>query len=334
MKTHKLIITFLGLGLLFSCSKDNNDPQLQPEIPKVTTVYVGGIQIINSLERATIWKNGIAELLPTGTTNLSRVNAIYVDEDIVYAVGYEYFPNESRGQATLWKNNEKITLQTIDSEAFSISSYKGSIYISGRSNKIATLWKITNNNIEISALAQIGPSIAKSIIKNDNGLFVAGQISIYGWTASNNFPLLFNLPSVAESFFIRGIDEFVAVNFNSGGLVTAKILKNGIVQNALVANTEIFSINGDGAAIYAAGIATTTSGITKATLWENNISKTLSQKTSIAKSVFCSNGIVYTAGSEYDIDFDAYSARLWINGAVKVLSNNLSFANAVFVTEK
>lgn len=333
MQILKYFLSIIFSIVLFSCSNDKTTVEKE----KITTVYVGGIQLINNLERATIWRNGVAQLLPTENANFSRVNAIYVDQDVIYAVGYEYFENavSGRGRATLWINNEKITLQTNDSEAYSISIYKGSIYIAGHSNLIATSWKVTNNIIEKTSLAQIGPSVAKSIIKNDNGLFVAGQISLYGWISSANFPLTFDQRSVAQSFFVQGNDEYVAVNFLDSNLKnTAKILKNGIVQNALVYNTEINSIYGNKTTIYAVGITTTLSGITKATIWENNISRPLSQKSSIATSVFCLNGIVYTCGFEYDTNFDSYSARLWTQGVLTELSNNPSFANAVFVTEQ
>ncbi len=331
MQILKYFLSITAAIVLFSCSNDKTTVEKE----KITTVYVGGLQIINNLERATIWKNGLAQLLPTGDANFSRVNAICVDQDVVYAVGYEYFANAVSGRATLWINNEKITLQTNDSEAYSISIYKGSIYISGHSNLIATSWKVTNNVVETTSLAQIGPSVAKSIIKNDNGLFVAGQISLFGWISSTNFPFTFDQRSVAESFFVQGNDEYVAVNFVDSNLkTTAKILKNGVVQNSLVYNTEINSIYGNKTTIYAVGITTTLSGITKATIWENNISRPLSQKSSLAKSVFCLNDIVYTSGSEYDTNFDNYSARLWTSGVLTELSNNPSCANAVFVTEK
>ena len=139
MKNQFKIISIVLITTIFSCSKDDSP---QPETPVVanpiTTVYVGGSQIINGFEKATIWKNGIAELLATEADNDSRVNSVCVVNNDVYAVGFENVSGDVF--ATLWKNGTKTTLSQVVSEAFSVSVKFNVAYIVGRSNNKATIW--------------------------------------------------------------------------------------------------------------------------------------------------------------------------------------------------
>lgn len=334
MKTSKTILLLAPLILFFSCSKDDSQ---QPESPKLTTVYVGGSQKINGKEKATIWKNGVAELLNTDLANASRVNSVLVSGNDVYAVGFEVILNENK--ATLWKNGVKTTLEDGFSEAYSIAVFKDKIYIVEQLYRNATLWINAAGNLVDNQLSSINPSIAKSVFLINDGSTVTG-ISIVGllgtnaWTFINNNETLFTNTSVAESVFVRGTDVFVVINNEFLNSKTASLQKNGVLQNTILSNTVMYSVYGDDQNIYAVGAINPNTVNARATIWENYIPKQLSQIYSQASSVFVLDKNVYVAGWQYNIDTAKYNASLWTNGTVQTLSSEDCQVKSVFVTVK
>ena len=208
MKNLFKIISIVLITIIFSCSKDDSP---QPETPVVanpiTTVYVGGSQIINGFEKATIWKNGIAELLATEADNDSRVNSVCVVNNDVYAVGFENVSGDVF--ATLWKNGTKTTLSQFTSEAFSVSVKFNVAYIVGRSENNAAIWLGDLLPFEFEELNSTTPSVAKSIFLTDNGtringLNIAGQVGQNAWFFFNSSinETIFTNNSKAESIFV------------------------------------------------------------------------------------------------------------------------------------
>lgn len=333
----KNLLLFCSIFLIISCSKNNDEPQPQQEIPKVTNIYIGGSQKIAGKEKATVWKNGVAQLLPTDANNDSRVNSVYVYNDIVYAVGFEIFPTEIR--ATLWKNGANITLEYGFSEAYSIAGFKDNIYIAGQFYRNATLWTNGSGNFVDTNLSSTDPSIAKSIfVTNDGttvtGVSIVGKIGTNAWTYINNNNTLLTNVSIAESVYVRGNDVFVAINNEFLDIKTASLQKNGVLQNTISSNTVMYSVHGDEQNIYAVGATNPNSVNARATIWENNIPKQLSQLYSQANSVFVIDKNVYVAGFEYDSNTAYYKAKLWINGKVQTISNKDCQTKSVFVTVK
>ena len=340
MKNLFKIISIVLITTIFSCSKDDSP---QPETPVVanpiTTVYVGGSQIINGFEKATIWKNGIAELLATEADNDSRVNSVCVVNNDVYAVGFENVSGDVF--ATLWKNGTKTTLSQFTSEAFSVSVKFNVAYIVGRSEYKATIWLGDLLPFEFEELNSTTPSVAKSIFLTDNGtringLNIAGQVGQNAWFFFNSSinETIFTNNSKAESIFVRGNDVFVAVNNSFSGITTASLLKNQVLQNTIASGTAMLSVYGDEQNIYAVGSTNPLSSSSRATIWENYVPKPLSTKFSLASSVFVINKVVYVAGLEYDSSTAFFNATLWINGVVKTLSTNYCNVKSVFVTVK
>lgn len=336
----KNLLIIISIFLITACSKDDNSSEQTLQEPaKITTVYVGGSQTISGLEKATIWKNGVAQLLPTGATNASRVNSVYIYNDIVYAVGFEVESNVNI--ATLWIDSLKIALSISASESYSISGYKNTVYICGQLDSKSVFWVAYNNSTEIFPLSSTPNSVAKSIFVTNNGTnatgtYFAGKIGSNAWTYANpaDITTIATNPSVAESVFVRGTDVFVAVNNQVLGFQTASLLKNGITQNAVASYTVMFSVHGDEQNIYAVGASNPNTVNSRAMIWENFIPKQLSQLYSQANSVFVANKNVYVAGQQYDSNSSKFKACLWINGTIQLLSNEKSETKSVFVTVK
>jgi hypothetical protein len=338
MKILKSILSIILIAFIFSCSKDDDAilPTIQ-EPAKITNIYIGGSQKIAGKERATIWKNGVAELLTTDASNASRVNSIYVYNDNVYAVGFEIFPTEIR--ATLWKNGANITLEYGFSEAYSIAGFKDNIYIAGQFYRNATLWTNGSGNFVDTNLSSIDPSFAKSIfLTNDvatvTGVSIVGKVGNNAWTYINNNNNLLTNTSTAESVYVRGNDVFVTINNEFLDIKTASLQKNGILQNTIASNTAMYSVYGDEQNIYAVGVINPNTVNARATIWENYIPKQLSQLYSQANSVFVADKNVYVAGFEYDSNTAHYKATLWINGKVQTISTEDCQTKSVFVTVK
>ncbi|WP_310554965.1 hypothetical protein [Flavobacterium sp.] len=341
MKILKLTFLIIILSVTFFCSKeDDSQPTKSIQEPvTITNVYVGGSQTINGLEKATIWKNGVAELLNTNLTNESKVNSVFVSGNDVYAVGFEVIVNSR--VATLWKNGTKIQLEGSFSEACSVSVFKDVVYISGQLVEKATFWVGINGVFEGNELSSNNNSVAKSIFAtNDglvvNGIYVAGKIGANAWTwiSPGYNETIFTTPSVAESIFVRGTDVFVVANYDNAGVLNAKILKNGTSQNSVVNNTAMYSVHGDNQNIYAVGATNPNSVNSRAMIWENFIPKELSPLFSMANSVFVADKNVYVAGNMYDFVSLKFKACLWTNGTIQTLSNEKSETKSVFVTVK
>ena len=334
----KNLLIICSIFLIFSCSKEDNSTQPTIQEPaKVTNIYIGGSQKINGKEKATIWKNGVAQLLATDADNSSRVNSVYVSGNDVYAVGFQVFPTVIR--AALWKNGDYITLEYNLSEAYSIQVFKDQIYIVGQFDNNATLWVNPNGNFGDSKLSSVYPSIAKSVfLSNDGstitGVSIVGLVGTSAWTYLNSNNFLFTNTSVAESVFVRGADVFVVINNEFLDIKTASLQKNGVLQNTISSNTVMYSVHGDDQNIYAVGAINPNTTNSKATIWENYIPKQLSQLYSQANSVIVSDKNVYVAGYEYDSNTAHYKATLWINGTVQTISTEDCQVKSVFVTVK
>ena len=325
------------MAFIFSCSKDDDAILEIKEPSKITDIYIGGSQKIAGKEKATIWKNGVVQLLATDADNSSRVNSVFLSGNDVYAVGFEVILNSN--VATLWKNGTKIQLEGSFSEAYSIAGFKDNIYIAGQINKNATLWTNGSGNFGGTNLSSIDPSIAKSIfLSNDGstvtGISIVGLIGTSAWTYINNNNTLLTNTSTAESVYVRGNDVFVAINNEFLDIKTASLQKNGVLQNTIASNTAMYSVHGDEQNIYAVGATNPNSVNARATIWENNIPKQLSLLYSQANSVFVIDKNVYVAGFEYNSDNAHYKATLWINGKVQTISTENCQTKSVFVTVK
>ena len=302
--------------------------------------YVAGYQYAtingSSTYRATLWKNGTAQTLSTGT---SQANSVFVSGNDVYVAGYQYatINGSTQDRATLWKNGTAQTLSSNESYAYDVFVSGSDVYVAGGNGGRATLWK----NGVAQTLSSSTSSQANSVFVSGNDVYVAGyryeSIDGYyhgwatlwknGWaeTLSSNA----RYATQANSVLVSGNDVYVAGYSNAeyGGYTRerATLWKNGVAQ-ILSINTssyassdsyayDIFVFGND---VYVAGKVGSTG-----TLWKNGTAQTTSYG-SVANSVFVFGSDVYVAGQL------SSGATLWKNSQSLTLSTS-GTAKSVFI---
>lgn len=111
--------------------------------------YVAGNQNnpTTGLAMATIWKNGNATTLTTGTASVGVATSAFVVGGDVYVAGYEQEDYYGGGPsfAKYWKNGTPVKLSTQSSAATGIAVFGNDVYVSGwennGTNNTAKYWK-------------------------------------------------------------------------------------------------------------------------------------------------------------------------------------------------
>jgi hypothetical protein len=137
--------------------------------------------------------------------------------------------------------------------------------------------------------------------------------------------------SRANAVFVLGDDVLVAGHEGKDGQEIAMLWRNGVEQRlGVAARSSAESVHASGEDVYAAGWEEAESGTPVATLWKNGTPERLSDKSSMAHSVFAHGCDVYVAGYAGERGYE--SAVLWKNGVAQVLSDSSSEALSVFVS--
>lgn len=300
-------------------------------IPEISAqnadVYVAGT--ING--KAVVWKNGIVNELQCETSRYYYIiaNAIYVNDNDVYVIGYTY---SNGGYYTLWKNGI--------ANDFPKGTYPKSICVSGNdvyiagSMKIgakydaAVIWK----NGEATYLTDgTGDALARSVSVVGNDVYVLGHDRYFDGINNNdkyikvwkNNVVISTIKSdiFPTSMYVNGTDVYV-----TGGDC---IWKNGIKtilggSDATYYTNSVFVANNT---VYVAGHRTS-GGITdQAQLWANGNA----QHTPNAAfySVFVYDNDVYVAGIQKTASI--WQPIVYKNGVITSLSNE-GEAEAIFVS--
>jgi len=95
-------------------------------------VYVVGVDGTTMYGNATLWKNGIPQILSSVTNSVA--NAVFVSNGDVYVAGTQY------SRATLWKNGVAQAFGTGDN-AYDVFVHGNDVYVVSRAANQATLWK-------------------------------------------------------------------------------------------------------------------------------------------------------------------------------------------------
>ena len=339
MKNLLKIISIVFITTVLACSKDNDS--LPPVIPKIETVYVGGILTdANGIDIPTIWINGVGQSLSVSAGNNGAVMSIFVDGNDVYAVGYEIYNNNAR--AIMWKNNIKTTLsQTIgNSYAKSIFVLDGKYYIVGNVAGVSTLWY---NNTEVA----IGNAntFANSLSIKNNKIYIAGTEFVTSTSTLNavlwknevslTYPIVFTKTTIENAASVNDVfydgTNLYSAGFKNLSQYTAKLWKNNSPSEQYGDYSEMFSVFINGQDVFATGSTGTSILNQKATIWKNNQPAQLSQNNSSANDVFATSNNVYVAGADANPN---NKSCIWKNGVLQILSDNSSAATSVFVTEK
>ncbi len=106
-------------------------------------VYVAGYEYNASVPCATIWKNGVKQILDDGTAGSSYAYGVSVSGDDVYATGYKMV--DLVRKAMVWKNGTPQTISETESWPNAIATRGDDVYVAGYAfnaaeQSIATLW--------------------------------------------------------------------------------------------------------------------------------------------------------------------------------------------------
>ena len=156
----KKSLFFISLILVSISCSDSDTISFGEEIIPDRNVYVAGYITDSSGESiACYWLNGKRVDLGSG-----EIADIVVDNDKVYAVGYDF-----GAAANYWIDSESYVLEGNDPEAYSIAVHNGDVYTAGRDNG-ACYWKNTQKN-KLSGGDSSGYGID---VKNNGDVFVGG----------------------------------------------------------------------------------------------------------------------------------------------------------------
>jgi hypothetical protein len=318
VKMQKMFITIIFIVLFtsfsFSCkTQDVGNNNIDLELYDVLIVGERIVSDVGGLitQEAVYWKNGELFILARNTS-LSwpdiTANSICLSGNDVYIAG------QNRGKAVYWKNGRQKKLgRWYKSLATSIFVSDGDIYVAGvefsgeRSwvvplvlplrffsifpdisiNLVSIYWK-NNKAVRLSDGAR--SSIASGIVVSDSNVYVSGAESGKVMLWKNGEGTIIDNGYHGEALFVHGSDIYVAGShgFWKNGEYTS--LGDGY------SNT-LSSIFVNGTDIYAAGyIRKTQIGI--AVYWKNGEETQLTDKDSIANSIYVIDNDVYVAGNE------------------------------------
>jgi hypothetical protein len=341
-------LNFLFTLILISNSILSNDTSEKGK----QDVYVAGNSYNNEGEsRAILWKNGRPQYL-TSEKSESAAYSVYVSNNDVYVVGYEY--TNGKSYAMLWKNGvaQQLSNGRYSACAWSIYVTGDDVYVAGNEfneekKLIATVWK---NGIPIRLSKE--SSFAQSVFVLDNNVYVAGKTyknqKEVATVWKNGTPQILTLEdynSEALSVFATEKDVYVAGHENSEVHKSKTIIwKNGEVQHLTVDN-EIYGgvtncIYVSNEIVYVVGNLCYSDefGIDDVCiplLWKNNKLQGLKtkQNETHTSSVFVSGKDIYVAGFQLDAIAGGFVAMLWKNGKPQrlTINNMLTIASSVFV---
>ena len=276
-----------------------------------TSVFTGRDTMVvirgKSQYYATIWKNGVKQILSDGT-NHARALSVFVSGDDVYVTGYD------GNVATVWKNGvqQNLTDGTYQARAHSVYVSNSDVYIAGCyediDNVVAKIWK----NGEVFNLSD-GTLFARaySVFATDFDVYVAGQ-DRFGKLWKNSIGQ--NLDGIPFSVFVSENDVYLAGNGSNRFefedrffiLPYALLWKNGVAQRL------------------------TDHDISRRSF--SNREEIFDLEISSAKSVFVADNDVYVLGSIGKLGSNENSdIILWKNGVAQKLTKGFHGDGSVFV---
>jgi hypothetical protein len=250
----------------------------------------------------------------------------------VYVAGYEVNSNFGDGQATYWKNGEKIYLPTVSSSvATSIFVMDDSVYVAGRDGEGLVYWK---NKTKVKLTVGGEANAAGGIFVAGKDVYMCGSIresspstrsrACYWKNGTKYFLGEAGKLSEANTILVNGNDLYVTgVQHGPGGF--AGYWKNGVPVDLTTSEYQaivvsIFIIGND---LYLSGFITKDNR-DRAAYWKNNVLVSLHDGTlnsnSYANSIYVKDDVVYVAGREDNLDIGGIAPVYWVNGVKKYLT--------------
>lgn len=214
-------------------------------------VYAAGAEGVQSLRGYTnypvVWKNGVAQKL----AEKGEVYAIYVSGGDVYAVG-NVFDENNVMRAAIWKNGD---IQMFDEEY----TQAHSVYVSG-------------TDVYVSGL---------EAVRGESGT------AYYGFLWKNGVYSRFENSNRAYHVSVWDGDLYVggSVDFGEGGSGSARLWKNGAMQELSNTYSYVYGVAVSRGDVYATGQDDTDAANYRATVWKNGTRQRLSEKDSFAYSI-------------------------------------------------
>lgn len=309
-----------------------------PTPATVTDVYVAGVDFINGVSIATVWKNGIETQI--GAPGLmSYANGIVLVGSDMYVAGGQ--SDGTNLKPVLWKNGVASMLPALAGygDATGITASGSDVYVCGYSR--STDGKTEQSDVWKNGVASIVPTdIPNALALSGTDVYVAGS-SVYSDALTTvgsyaSAELLKNhvvtrldqsnnhYTSFASAIALQGTDVYVGgdLQTTASGAQSAVVWKNGVPTILSSDNGNVYSVFINGTDVYAGG----THGYTRvssgdpggaATIWKNGVASDYSVDTaqSIVLQVIVSNNTLYAVG------FTDKGAYLWKDGVPTVLAS-------------
>ncbi|CAN5536342.1 hypothetical protein BH10BAC4_BH10BAC4_25870 [soil metagenome] len=246
-------------------------------------LYVSVCRIKDGVYDLYYWKNDTRVSLPSDRTRATT--SIYASGDDVFTTGIQ-----NNGElGVFWKNDNPATVlfHTGSSRAYAITGSGSDIYIGGRDNKEAVVWK----NGQQSILPSVGNSSAYAIAVSGTDVYVGGTenndyIPVYWKNGTKNIlPLAAGATEArVSSIFVSGTDVYLAGYQMKDGDFYASYWKNGQLTT-LTKKSFAYSIFVKGSDVFVAG--TTYNDVTRfPAYWKNGEVVSLSASSGRGEAVF------------------------------------------------
>jgi hypothetical protein len=335
MKTLKKILAVLTIIFIASCSK--NDDTATPELTNplaISDVYIAGSTTnSNNIKVPTIWKNGVATILPSDTNVNTVAGRIIVSGNDVYVVNSN---TDDTNDILLWKNGNLTEIaNNYRLKQFTVDN--GNVYILGEDESgnsyLVKYWKNGIPTILSSTLNYIN----NMIVSNDD-VYVCG--SEYNGTKNvakywkngtatnvsdgtlNSFGNAIAVNGSEISIFLREISATNTISYKVWKNGNTTTLKSGIYNDGSVGSASIAYESNNLHMATVEQINSSPNNTSKILYWRNGLESQITAGNSYAgfRQMKVIGNDIYIVGYENNISNIAV-LKYWKNGQVTALTD-------------
>lgn len=300
MKTfyYTIILSFF----LFSCKKDGDANRPTVALPIVITTDITPISSTTITTGGKITDEGNSPLTERGVCWSTSPNPVVSGNHTADGNGSGYFKSVISGLTQM--------------STYYVRAYATNIAGTAYGNEL--IYTNLPANVYVVCVEYDGVKYTSKVLKN-------GVASILN-SGSNS--------ATARSIFVKETDVYVAGDQSINNVRTGTVWKNGIATTLSSDVSSANSIFVSGTDVYVGG----SKDMLKPAVWKNGLITILPYNnfnTSLVRSIYVSNEVVYAAGDEYDGSFA--KAKVWQNAsATNTLEGtytNNSVANSIVVSD-
>jgi hypothetical protein len=206
-------------------SLPNSPGEVRALVLSGSNLYTGGSED----QKPVYWKNTVKYSLPFTGRGYSRVNALAVNGNNIYAVGLDIGTN-GEYLSVYWKDSIETVLgkaSGIDQGATSIALNGNDVYICGNEFNDAVYWK-NGEKVILQKFSSDSSASAKAIAIEENNIYVVG--SYRGDAVYWKNGIRFILPSGGQTWAIASAITFYKSDIYIGGRIGDRVVywKNGV----------------------------------------------------------------------------------------------------------